>query len=115
MPGTWRFPPLPPDVSWLERLKLLDQLEKEHGADHLGDRHADDLLAALRPSLSLDERLDILEDGLKNIQDGRPPCQDGYPIAPADVRERVREWRKKWPDMEQREFGLVDPVGEDED
>ncbi len=101
------LPAFPRDSTWLERLRLLDQLEKEHGADHLAARRADDILAALRPSLSGDERVEILEGGLAEIKAGRPPFLPDFPIAAADVRERVREWRKKWSEFEQWEFDLV--------
>ena len=91
------LPPLPAKMGWIEYMRRLDELEKEHDADHLGDKHAYDLLAALRPGLIPAECEDILSDGLREIEAGRAPfAGKDYPIAASDVRERIREWRQKW-------------------
>ena len=80
----------------------------------MGEKHAYDLLAALRPGLTPAECEDILIDGLSEIAAGRAPfgSRKDYPIDRSDVYARIREWRQKWP--EQQEFDLIEQAGEDE-
>lgn len=104
--------PFPEGMKWLERMRWLDELEKEHDADHLGEKHAYDLLAALRPGLTPAQCEEILIGGLTEIEAGRPPfIGRDNPIDKSDVFARIREWRQKWP--EQQEFE-IEQAGKDE-
>lgn len=64
--------------------------------DPIDHEHADDILRLCRPSLSPKRRARILSDALGEIADGQEPFGDEEPVTSSDVRQRVRDFKKKW-------------------